>query len=112
MTMIKTIGVIGAGQMGSGIAHVAALSGYDVIAVDRSEPMLDLLREKATAAGANDRIDVRVGDLTTPGVDGTYDRVLIPFRSHGVYICHDGGGGVVQCHALLSGHYGLSSETL
>ncbi|HXQ53637.1 MAG TPA: 3-hydroxybutyryl-CoA dehydrogenase [Stellaceae bacterium] len=27
---IKIIGVIGAGQMGSGIAHVAALAGYDV----------------------------------------------------------------------------------
>jgi 3-hydroxybutyryl-CoA dehydrogenase len=27
---IKKVGVIGAGQMGSGIAHVAALSGYDV----------------------------------------------------------------------------------
>jgi len=27
---IKKIGVIGAGQMGSGIAHVCALSGYDV----------------------------------------------------------------------------------
>jgi 3-hydroxybutyryl-CoA dehydrogenase len=27
---IKTIGVIGAGQMGSGIAHVCALAGYDV----------------------------------------------------------------------------------
>jgi 3-hydroxybutyryl-CoA dehydrogenase len=27
---IKTIGIIGAGQMGSGIAHVAALAGYDV----------------------------------------------------------------------------------
>jgi 3-hydroxybutyryl-CoA dehydrogenase len=27
---IRTIGVIGAGQMGSGIAHVCALAGYDV----------------------------------------------------------------------------------
>ncbi|MBP0614071.1 3-hydroxybutyryl-CoA dehydrogenase [Jiella mangrovi] len=27
---IKTIGVVGAGQMGSGIAHVAALAGFDV----------------------------------------------------------------------------------
>ena len=26
---ITTIGVIGAGQMGAGIAHVAALSGYN-----------------------------------------------------------------------------------
>ena len=28
--MIKTIGIIGAGQMGNGIAHVCALAGYDV----------------------------------------------------------------------------------
>jgi 3-hydroxybutyryl-CoA dehydrogenase len=27
---IKTIGVIGAGQMGNGIAHVIALADYDV----------------------------------------------------------------------------------
>ena len=30
MTVIKSIGVIGAGQMGNGIAHVFALNGYDV----------------------------------------------------------------------------------
>ena len=28
--VIKRIGVIGAGQMGSGIAHVCALEGFDV----------------------------------------------------------------------------------
>ncbi len=33
---IKTFGVVGAGQMGSGIAQVAALSGYDVILGDIS----------------------------------------------------------------------------
>ena len=32
--VIKTVGVIGAGQMGSGIAHVAALAGYDVVLND------------------------------------------------------------------------------
>ena len=32
--MIKTIGVIGSGQMGSGIAHVCALTGFDVRLVD------------------------------------------------------------------------------
>jgi 3-hydroxybutyryl-CoA dehydrogenase len=30
MTEIKTVGIVGAGQMGSGIAHVCALAGYDV----------------------------------------------------------------------------------
>ncbi|MBM3555951.1 MAG: 3-hydroxybutyryl-CoA dehydrogenase [Alphaproteobacteria bacterium] len=34
MTAIKTIGVIGAGQMGNGIAHVSALAGYDVLISD------------------------------------------------------------------------------
>jgi len=33
---IKTVGVIGAGQMGSGIAHVVALGGYDVLLHDVS----------------------------------------------------------------------------
>ncbi|HWB44373.1 MAG TPA: 3-hydroxybutyryl-CoA dehydrogenase [Hyphomicrobiaceae bacterium] len=31
---IKKVGIIGAGQMGNGIAHVAALAGYDVIIND------------------------------------------------------------------------------
>jgi len=33
---VKTVGVIGAGQMGNGIAHVCALAGYDVILNDIS----------------------------------------------------------------------------
>ena len=35
-TDIKTIGIIGAGQMGSGIAHVCALAGLDVVLHDVS----------------------------------------------------------------------------
>ncbi|MEZ5995369.1 MAG: 3-hydroxybutyryl-CoA dehydrogenase [Hyphomonadaceae bacterium] len=34
MTKIKTVGVVGAGQMGNGIAHVCALAGYDVLLND------------------------------------------------------------------------------
>ena len=41
MTAIKTVGVIGAGQMGSGIAHVCALSGYDVLLNDVSPAQID-----------------------------------------------------------------------
>ena len=40
--MIKRIGVIGAGQMGTGIAHVCALSGLDVRLMDISEERLSL----------------------------------------------------------------------
>jgi 3-hydroxybutyryl-CoA dehydrogenase len=40
MAEISTIGVIGAGQMGNGIAHVSALAGYDVVLTDVSEAAL------------------------------------------------------------------------
>ncbi|SMX30859.1 3-hydroxybutyryl-CoA dehydrogenase [Actibacterium lipolyticum] len=38
---IKTVGVVGAGQMGNGIAHVMALAGYDVLLNDISEESLN-----------------------------------------------------------------------
>jgi 3-hydroxybutyryl-CoA dehydrogenase len=37
---VKTIGVVGAGQMGSGIAQVAAQAGYQVLLLDVSEEAL------------------------------------------------------------------------
>ena len=39
--MIKRIGVIGAGQMGSGIAHVCALKGFDIRLADVDQAHLD-----------------------------------------------------------------------
>lgn len=38
---IKTVGIVGAGQMGNGIAHVFALAGYDVVMSDISQEALD-----------------------------------------------------------------------
>ena len=40
MTQISTVGIVGAGQMGNGIAHVTALAGYNVILNDLSEDLL------------------------------------------------------------------------
>ena len=52
MSGIETIGVIGAGQMGNGIAHVAALAGFNVILTDISPTKLDealgLIRKNMT----------------------------------------------------------------
>jgi len=41
---IERIGVIGAGQMGTGIAHVLSLSGYDVMLEDINQEALDRAR--------------------------------------------------------------------
>jgi 3-hydroxybutyryl-CoA dehydrogenase len=72
--MIKTVGVIGAGTMGNGIAQVFAQSGFSVTLVDVAQPLLDRARgsiekslgkfvEKGMLA-ANDR-DATLGRLVT-----------------------------------------------
>src|SRR2546423_15623015 len=53
MSGIGTIGVVGGGTMGNGIAHVAARSGFKVILHDLEERFLD--RALATIAGNLDR---------------------------------------------------------
>ncbi|MES0098034.1 3-hydroxybutyryl-CoA dehydrogenase [Mesorhizobium sp. M0019] len=41
MSKIETIGIIGAGQMGGGIAHVSALAGYKVLVYDISPDRIE-----------------------------------------------------------------------
>jgi 3-hydroxybutyryl-CoA dehydrogenase len=52
MVSIKSVGVIGAGQMGSGIAHVCALAGYDVllhdVAPERIQAAISLIDRNMT----------------------------------------------------------------
>ena len=59
--MIKTIGVIGAGQMGSGIAHVCSLAGYDVVLQDINAAQLDKALE---VIGGNMNRQVARGKIT------------------------------------------------
>ncbi|WP_238368233.1 3-hydroxybutyryl-CoA dehydrogenase [Mesobacterium pallidum] len=53
---IQTIGVVGAGQMGNGIAHVMALAGYNVTLNDISQDALD-----AAVARIGKNMDRQVG---------------------------------------------------
>lgn len=46
MTDVRTIGIVGAGPMGVGIAHVAALAGFEVRVYDRDAPKLAALPAK------------------------------------------------------------------
>ena len=43
---VEKIGVIGAGQMGTGIAHVLALAGYDVVLDDINKDALSKAIER------------------------------------------------------------------
>ena len=50
LPVIKTVGVIGAGQMGQGIAHVCAAAGFNVRIIDISE---DALKKAQDTIGKN-----------------------------------------------------------
>ena len=56
---IKTVGVIGSGQMGNGIAHVAALAGFDVLPNDISAERL-----KSAMATINGNLSRQVAKKT------------------------------------------------
>ena len=88
MAEIKTVGVIGAGQMGAGIAHVCAVAGLDVllndIAPDRIEAGLALIRKnlsRLVSKGAMTQADMdaalsRLKSAPTPADVGVADLVI------------------------------------
>ncbi|MBP7701734.1 3-hydroxybutyryl-CoA dehydrogenase [Phenylobacterium sp. 58.2.17] len=72
MVQIKSVGIIGAGQMGAGIAHVCALAGYDVLLHDVSEEKIhagrsliekNLSRQVVKGAIAQDAMDVAMARI-------------------------------------------------
>ncbi len=69
---IKTVGVVGAGQMGNGIAHVFALAGYDVLMNDISQEALD--KAMALIEKNLDRQASR-GKITTEEKDAALARI-------------------------------------
>jgi 3-hydroxybutyryl-CoA dehydrogenase len=72
MDTIAKVGVIGAGQMGSGIAHVCALAGLDVAMVDVNAAAL----EKAVAnIGRNIDRQVAKGTVTAEAKDAALARI-------------------------------------
>src|SRR5262245_43620812 len=72
--MAERVAVIGAGQMGNGIAHVFAQSGFDVTMVDVSADALE--RGKNTIAGNLDR-QIKKGTLQAPDKDQILGRVSL-----------------------------------
>jgi 3-hydroxybutyryl-CoA dehydrogenase len=72
MASIQKIGVIGAGQMGNGIAHVAAQSGIAVVLLDVAEAAL--AKAMATIAKNMDR-QVQKGGLTAADKDASLARI-------------------------------------
>ena len=73
MAAINKLGVIGAGLMGNGIAHVAALAGIQVVLMDVQQPALD--RALATMAKNMER-QVSKGSISGADRDAALARIV------------------------------------
>ena len=84
---VERVGIIGAGQMGGGIAHVCALSGYDVLLEDMNPEQLsravgtiekNLHRQAARGLINDEMIDPALKRIrTTQNLDDMKDRDLV-----------------------------------
>ena len=72
MAAIQKIGVIGAGQMGNGIAHVCAAAGFDVVLLDVSE---DALKKGIGTIDKNLTRQVSKGKISEADKAGTLGRI-------------------------------------
>jgi 3-hydroxybutyryl-CoA dehydrogenase len=84
MAEIKTLGVIGAGLMGNGIAHVAAQSGLSVVLMDVQQAALD--KAMATMSGNMDR-QVKKGLLSAEDKAAALGRITTATSNDGFADC-------------------------
>ena len=78
MSEIKTVGVIGAGTMGNGIAHVFARSGFSVLLCEVEQHFLDrgldTIRKNLSREASKGKITAEEVDTTIARIQGTLDR--------------------------------------
>src|ERR1700742_5302518 len=84
MAMIKKVGVIGSGQMGNGIAHVAALAGFDVVMNDVSA---DRLKSGMATVNGNLSRQVAKKAITEDARKQALDRIVIAESMDGLADC-------------------------
>ncbi|MDI4665942.1 3-hydroxybutyryl-CoA dehydrogenase [Xanthobacter autotrophicus] len=81
---IKKVGVIGAGQMGNGIAHVCALAGYDVFLND-ADP--DRIRSGLATINGNMAKQVSKGTVTEEARQDALARIAAAERTEDLADC-------------------------
>jgi 3-hydroxybutyryl-CoA dehydrogenase len=71
---MATIGIVGAGTMGRGIAHVAALAGFNTLLYDVSG---EILKESSRLISADLQKGVEKGKLTAELAEGAARRIIL-----------------------------------
>src|SRR5215467_854723 len=71
---VETVTIIGAGIMGRGIAHVAAMGGFNTVLNDVSDELL----QSAKARVRQDlQKGVEIGKVTAESMNATLDRLML-----------------------------------
>ncbi|MBV9947372.1 MAG: 3-hydroxybutyryl-CoA dehydrogenase [Myxococcales bacterium] len=85
---VKAVGILGGGQMGGGIAQVAASSGFDVVIADATQELAErakariagilgkLVDKQKLAAAAREEILARIAPAPSPEAFGRCDFVI------------------------------------
>ncbi len=84
MSTLKTVGVVGAGTMGNGIAQACAVSGLDVVMVDIAESAV--ARGQATIASSLDRL-LKKEKITAADKDAAVKRIQGTTRYEALQSC-------------------------
>jgi 3-hydroxybutyryl-CoA dehydrogenase len=75
---VRTVGIIGAGTMGNGIAHVFARSGYNVVLVETAQPALDrglqTISKNLEREVAKNKLSAQDRDAALKRIQGGLDR--------------------------------------
>lgn len=78
---IKTVGIIGAGTMGNGIAHVFARSGYNVVLVEAQQAALDrglqAINKNLEREVAKNKITAQDREASLKRIDAVLDRAAL-----------------------------------
>src|SRR5215468_1221593 len=78
MDDIHTMGIIGAGTMGNGIAHVAARTGHNVVLYDLEQRFLD---RAMTTIGKNVDREVAKGKTSTDDKSALMSRIATTVKT-------------------------------
>ncbi|MBC6441268.1 MAG: 3-hydroxybutyryl-CoA dehydrogenase [Rhodospirillales bacterium] len=106
---IKSIGVIGAGAMGSGIAHVCALAGYDVSLVDVNRACADAALE---VIGGNMERQVRRGRISDEDMTAGLSRISVVDGYHDLRDCDCVIEAATENEAVKKDIFARLTETL
>ncbi len=102
--MVDTVGIIGAGQMGNGIAHISALAGMNVVLTDMT---MQQAEKGLSVIKGNMERQVGKGKITAADMEAGLTRITLGDSN----VAHGDCDLVIEAAARAKRSKKLSSQT-